>query len=73
MSVRRATFGFFFVGRNVHELVESLLDIVMLKLLAFRTVVCNVACNIWRGFEAKSTVHFNQFHSAIEVEAEQLT
>ena len=45
----------------------------MLKLLAFRGVVCNVACNIGRRFEADRSVHFIKPHSAIEVEAEQLT
>ena len=49
------------VGRFVHELVKSILDIFMLKLLAFRGVVCNVACSIWQGFDADSTVHINQF------------
>ena len=73
MSVRRPRSRLFFVGRTFHELVESLFDIVMLKLLAFRGVVCNVACIIWQKYEANSTVHFNQPHSAIELEAEQLT
>ena len=61
------------VGRIVHELVESVLVIVMLELLAFFCVVCNVACNIGQRFEADRSVHFNYLHSAIEVEAEQLT
>ena len=50
-----------------------MLDIVMLNLLTFRGVVCNVASNIWRGFEADCPVQFHQLHSAIEVETEQLT
>ena len=45
----------------------------MLKLLAFRGVGCNEACNIWRRFETDSMVQFNQPYLAIEIEAEQLT
>ena len=45
----------------------------MLKLLAFRGIVCCVARNIWRKFEADFPVQFHPPHSAIGVEAEQLT
>ena len=44
----------------------------MLKLLAFRGVVCNIACNLGQKFEADRSVHFNEPHFAIEVEAEKL-
>ena len=44
----------------------------MLKLLAFRCVVCNVGCNIGRKFEADCSVQFHQSHFAIEIEAQQL-
>ena len=69
----RHVFDCFPVGCIVHKLVESLFDIVMLELLAFFCVIRNVACNIGRRFEADRSVHFNKPHSAVEVEAEQLS
>ena len=45
----------------------------MLKLLAFRGVVCNVACNIWQRFKADRPVQFHQPNSAIEIEEKLLT
>ena len=60
-------------GRIVHELVKFLRDIVMLELLAFRSVVRDVACDIELGFKADCPIKFHQPHSAIEIEEEQLT
>ena len=73
VSSSRHVFDCFDIWCIVIELVERFLDIVMLILVALRGVVCNVACNIWRGFEAPSTVHFHQPHFAIKIKAEHLT
>ena len=74
-KLRRTAKGFqlSFVGRIVHELLESFLDIVMFKLLAFCCALLDVTCNIGRRFESNLTVQFFQFHLAVEVGAEQLT
>ena len=45
----------------------------MLKLLAFCSVLRDVASNIGRRLEADRSVYFNKPHSAVEVEAKQLT
>ena len=72
VGLPRHVFDCLLVGRIVHKLVESLLDIVMLIFLAFRCVICDVACNIWRRFKVDRSVQFYQPHSAIEVEPKQL-
>lgn len=73
VGLPRHDFDFLSVGRLVYKLVESILDIVMHKLLPLSSVVCDVACNIWRGFKADRPVKFYQPHFPIKVVAEQLT
>ena len=45
----------------------------MLKLLAFRSVIRNVARNIRQRLRADRTMQFNQSYSTVEVEANKLT
>ena len=72
MTVRLATFSIVF-GRIVHLLVKSCLNIVRIILLSFCSGSYDVASNIWQRFKADCSMHFYHPHSAIEVEAKQLT
>ena len=66
-------FNCLFVWRVVHELVKCIYHIVFLKLIAFSSVVRNVAGKIMRIFKAVRSMHFNQLYFAVEVNPKQLS
>ena len=61
------------VRRVVHQLVERLLHIVMLELFLLRRVVRDIPRDVRRRVKADCSVDFHQPHSAVQVEAEQLS